>query len=391
VVLLIERRIPFAKPCFVDEDVDEIMNGIQEVLRSGWLTSGPNVQKLEEKFAEFVGSSYAVGVNSCTAALHAILLALGVRSGDEVIVPTNTFVATANVALYVGAKPIFADSDPETFNISYEDVQRKISDKTRAIIVVHLGGNPCDMKEIGELAEDHGIALIEDCAHAHGAKYRGTSCGNLGVCGAFSFYPTKLMTTAEGGMITTNQKELAEKIKVIRNCGRGGYGPLEIVELGYNYRLSEIHAIIGLSQFRHLDEFIRHRNLIAKIYNKALSEKGWIRPQLVREGNLCSYYAYIVKLTEKALISRDELVSKLKDRGVMTSILYHPAHLQPLYSRYFDGKPPVLPVAEDLGKTSLALPMYSGMSLDDALYVVDVVKSLVGESEEMEVTHLTYV
>lgn len=369
-----KRKIPFAKPHFTDDDMNEITSGVREVLQSGWLTSGLNVQKLEEEFAQFIGSHYAVSLNSCTAALHAILLALGVASGNEVIVPTNTFVSTPNAVLYVGARPVFADSDPITFNISYKDIQNKMSEKTKAIIVVHLGGNPCDMKEISELAEDYNIALIEDSAHAHGAKYGNANCGNLGVAGAFSFYPTKLMTSAEGGIVTTNNRTLADKIKVIRNCGRVGYGPLEIAELGYNYRLSEIHAVIGLSQFKHLDEFIKQRNLIAKFYGKTLSSMDWIKPQLVREGNTSSYYAYIARLTSDAPITRDELLEKLKNYGVMTSILYHPAHLQPFYKNWFKNRPPSLTVAENLGRTSFALPLYNGMRMDEVKYVVDVLK-----------------
>jgi perosamine synthetase len=384
------KKIPFAKPYFSDEDLDEIVCGLKEVLRSGWLTSGPNVQKFEEKFAGFVGTSYAVSLNSCTAALHAILMALGMKTGDEVIVPTNTFVATANAALYVGARPVFADSDPMTFNISVEDVQKKITERTKTIIVVHLGGNPCDMKEIGELAEDHGIALIEDCAHAHGATYKGVSCGNMGVAGAFSFYPTKVMTTAEGGMVTTNLKDLADRIKAIRNCGRTGYGPLEIAELGYNYRLSEVHAVIGLSQFKQLPEFLRQRNLIAKAYCEELSRISWIRSQQIREGNSCSYYAYIVRLTNEAPASRDALVKRLKDDGVMTSVLYHPVHLQPLYLNYFGGQPPKLPVAESFGRTSFALPMYCGMGRDDVRYVVESLTSAADETQEVKVAGVTY-
>ena len=388
---MIQRKVPFSKPYFTDKDISEITSGIEKVLRSGWLTSGLNVQELEEQFAKFIGTSYAVALNSCTAALHAILLALDVKSGDEVIVPSNTFVATANAALYVGAKPVFADSDPETFNISSDDVQNRISGKTRAMIAVHVGGNPCDMKELSELAEDYKILLIEDAAHAHGAEYRGFNCGTFGVAGAFSFYPTKVMTAAEGGIVTTNRKDLAERIRMIRNHGRAGYGPREIVELGYNYRLSEVHAVIGLSQLKHMNGFIRQRNLVAKIYDEGLSRIHWIKPQYIRGGNLCSYYAYIVKLTEDAPVTRDKLVEKLKDYGAMTSVLYHPVHLQPLYVNRFNNQAHMLPVAEDLGRTSFALPMYNGMSVDEANYVVDAVKGLVDEIEEIEAVDLTYV
>jgi len=376
----LRRKILFSKPYFADEDIGEITSNIQKVLLSGWLTSGPNVRKLEEQFSKFIGTSYAVALNSCTAALHSVLLALDIKGGDEVIVPADTFVATANAALYVGARPVFADSDPETFNISLEDAQNKVSKRTKAIIAVHLGGNPCDMKELGEMAEDYKITLIEDCAHAHGAKYKGSNCGTFGVAGAFSFYPTKIMTTGEGGMITTDQKDLAEKTMIIRNHGRAGYGPHEIVEMGYNYRLSDIHAVMGLTQLKRLDMFLKQRNVLAGIYRKGL-KISWIKPQQVRDGNTSSYYAYIVKLTDNAPITRDELVKRLNDHGVMTSIVYHPVHLQPLYVNLFGYQAPMLPVAEELGIRGFALPLYNGMSVDEANYVVEVVNNI---GEEIE-------
>jgi perosamine synthetase len=368
--------VPFSKPYFSDDDLNEITEGVKTVLRSGWLTSGPNVEKFEDAFAKRVGSSYGVALNSCTAALHAILVGLGLKSGDEVIVPANAFVATANAALYVGAKPVFADSDPSSFNMSYEDVQNRMTNRTKAIIAVHLGGNPCDMKELTDLAQDHHIFLVEDCAHAHGSKYGKLSCGNIGVAGAFSFYATKVMTACEGGLVTTDDRALADKIRLIRNCGRGGYGPLAISDLGYNYRLSDIHAVIGLSQLRHLDDFIEHRNSIAKSYNELFFNVDWIVPQHVRADNVCSYYAYIVKLDSQAPFSREEMTEKLEENGVMTSTLYHPVHLQPLYLNWFSNCPPKLPVAEELGRNSFAIPLHNGMNNRDVEYVIDVFKSI---------------
>lgn len=369
-------NIPFARPFFNDEDIKEVKDKIEKILRSGWLTSGPVVNQLEEMFARLVKTKEAVAVNSCTAALHSVLLALKVKSGDEVIVPSNTFVATANAALYVGAKPVFADSDPETFNISVGDVKKKISKKTKALIVVHLAGNPCNMREIAEIAEDHKIVLIEDCAHAHGARYRQTSCGSLGVAGCFSFYPTKIVTAAEGGMVTTNDENLAEKVRVIRNHGRAAYGPTEILELGFNYRLSDIHAAIGLVQMKHVQEFVAERNELAKAYTMELKEVSWLKPQYVEKGNLCSYYAYLVKLTEEAPVSRDKLVKELAERGIGTSVIYHPAHLQPFYVKLFGHKNGELPVAEELGEKGLALPMNNGMKVQDVTNVVDAIKNL---------------
>jgi len=370
------KKIPFSRPFFSKDDLDEITMKIREVLKSGWLTSGPIVTEFEEKFADFIGTDFAVAVNSCTAALHSILLALEIGEGDEVIVPSNTFVATANACLYVGAKPVFADSDPETFNMAPEEIENKITEKTKAIIVVHLGGNPCDMNEICKIAERNDLFLIEDAAHAHGAKYQGRNCGTFGIAAAFSFYPTKIMTTGEGGIVTTNNRELAEKIRSIRNHGRESYGPSGIVDLGFNFRMSDINAVIGLSQLKHISEYIENRNVIAKFYNHELSDLDWLTPQKVRPGNLSSYYAYIVKVKDDAPLTRDDLMSKLYEKGIGTSILYNPVHLQPFYRKLYGFDNGVLPVSEDLGKRIIALPIYNNMSIEDAKYVMDAIKNL---------------
>ena len=374
------RKIPLSRPCFSDSDLEEIGLRVREVLLSGWLTSGPLVNKFEEQFADFVGAEYAVALNSCTAALHAILLALGITKEDEVIVPTNTFVATSNAVLYVGAKPIFADSDPDTFNISPKDIADKVSKKTKAIIVVHLCGNPCNMDAIRKIVEENDLALIEDCAHAHGAKYKGKSCGTFGIASAFSFYPTKIVTTGEGGVVVTNDQRLAEKIKIIRNHGRASFGPAEIIDLGFNYRMSEINAVLGLSQLSHINEYVENRNIFAKIYNERLSKIAWLTPQKIEEGNLSSYYAYSVKLGDEAPLTRDELMFRLKERGVETSIMYRPIHLQPYYSKLFGFTRGYLPVAELLGERTLALPLYSCMLIRDLEYVIETLKQVSGEA-----------
>jgi perosamine synthetase len=369
------RNVAFAKPCFNDKDLDEIASKIKDVLRSGWLTSGPNTQEFEKQFASYVGAQCSVAVNSCTAALHSVLLGLGIKQGDEVIVPSDTFVATANVALYVGAKPVLADSDPETFNISPEDIQKKITKKTKAIIVVHLAGNPCDMKEINEIAQDHKVTVIEDAAHAHGSKYGKSYCGTLGLAACFSFYPTKVMTCGEGGMVTTNDSKLADKVKMIRNHGRAAYGPAEIVELGFNFRMTDVHAVIGLSQLSHLNEYVKRRNTLAALYAEQLAKIGWLTPQKVRDGNLCSYYVYNVKLEDGAPLTRDELATRLNQKGVGTSILYHPIHSQPYYSKLYKGGND-LPVAQELGERTIALPMHNNLSVEDVKYVATTISQV---------------
>ncbi len=372
-------RVPFATPHFSDEDLELIVSELRAVLKSGWLTSGKNVERFENQFAEFIGTSHAVALNSCTAALHSILLALGIRSGDEVIVPANTFVATANVVLYVGAKPVFADADPETFNLSVEDVKKRITRRTKAIIPVHLAGNPCDMKQLSEIAQENKLNLIEDCAHAHGANFQGKKCGTFGIAAAFSFYPTKVITSGEGGMVTTDDKNLAEKIKRLRNHGRGGYGPLEITELGYNYRMPDILAAIGLNQLGHIEKFLAIRQKLAIEYTSFFSNFKWIRPQIVRDGNLSSYYAFVVKLTSSAPFTRDFLLMRLKEQGVGGSVLYHPVHTQPFYLDSY-GNGVECPVATELGQNSLALPIYNGMGQTEFEYVKSQLEGVISEA-----------
>ena len=361
-------KVPFARPLFTDADQNEILSGIRSVLASGWLTSGPNVELMEQRFAKFIGTDYAIAVSSCTAALHAILLAMDIKAGDEVLVPTDTFVATANAVLYTGAKPVFVDSDPNSFNMSPEDLESKLSPRTKAILTVHLAGNPCDMKRISEVAEDQQIQILEDCAHAHGAKIEEENCGTFGLAAAFSFYATKIVTSCEGGIVTTDDRKLAERIKRIRNQGRGGYGPQEITELGQNYRMSDVHAVIGLSQLKHLPEFVRERQDIARRYDKFLTSNQWVKPQQVRIGNTCSYYVYLIKLAEDSPLSRDAIAKGLADRGVGTSILYHPAHRQPFYAKIMN-QDSLCPVAEELGNRTLALPMYNGMTETEFSYI----------------------
>lgn len=364
------KKIPFSKPSFSHEDITDIKTKIGYVLSSGWLTSGPKVEEFEKKYASHIGCKHTVALSSGTAALHTSLLALGIGVDHEVIVPADTYVATANTVLYVGAKPVFADSDPDTFNISPKAIRNKITKRTKAIIVVHLGGNPCDMNEINEMAKEYALYVIEDAAHAIGSKYKDQFCGALGTIGAFSFYPNKIITTAEGGLVSTNNDEVNHKIKIIRNQGRDSYGPSEIRELGFTYRLSDVHATIGLSQIKYINKFVKQRNKIAQTYNKGLSKYEFITHQVVKKGNLSSYYAYIIKLDRESPVKRDELIKLLKGKGIETSILFTPVHLQEIYYRLFGDQRGSYPIAEELGEFGLALPIYNDMSSAEASYVL---------------------
>lgn len=366
------NTVPFAKPFFDQNAISDILIDIDRSLRGGWLTSGPKVAEFEQSFLQALEgqAQYAIAVNSCTAALHCILLGLGIGPGDEVILPSTTFAATCNAVLYVGAHPVLVDVRKDTFNIDPEKVREKITNKTRAIMPVHLAGNPCNMKMLQEIATDTRIELIEDCAHAHGAKALERYCGTFGSAAAFSFYPTKVMTSCEGGMIITNDSKIAEKARVLRNSGRGGYGPQEITALGYNYRMTDIHAIIGLRQLKDLKMFVRRRNELAEKYKSLLAQTDWISLQSVKPEQVSSYYAFLVLLSEHSPISRDRLRESLRSSGIETSILYHPLHLQPLYKTL--AREVSAPVSEAIGERSLALPMWNGLTDDNLEYVARV-------------------
>lgn len=367
-----ELKVHFARPCFTREDINELKNNLQAILESGQLTSGRFVRSFEDAVAKLTGIRYAVAVNSCTAALLGSLKAMRIGVGDEVIVPSNTFVATAGVVLQVGARPIFADCDLDTFNISVDAVREKISEKTRCVIAVHVGGNPCDMTELGEACRERDLSLLEDCAHSFGSSLGGQPCGSFGEAGCFSFYPTKLITTGEGGMVLTNKPELAEEIKVLRNHGRKAFGPVDVVEVGYNFRMTEIAAATGLVQLKHLPEFIEQRNRIATEYSRAITEDWHMTPQLVREGARSSFYAYSLRVNGGAPLTRDQIVHALTERGIETSVIYHPVHGQPAYSRFVDAKQrKTLQNSESLGETTLALPMYNGMNMTEVSVVTE--------------------
>jgi perosamine synthetase len=365
-----QYKIPLARPSFSRTDLREAFALMRKSIESGWLTSGPVTEEFERTFATYVGTKHAIAVNSGTAALHAIMLACNLRQGDEVIVPANTFVATANAVLFVGAKPVLVDSDRNSFNISVEAARKAISSKTKAIVCVHLAGNPCDMDALREISDENGLLLIEDAAHAHGAQYRGKKAGSLGHAAAFSFYPTKIITTGEGGMITTDSEDVANHVRAIRNHGRLGYGPLEVTRLGYNFRMSDINAALGVVQLKHLDRYVRHRNRLASIYREMFESDDRVKVQEVRDNCVSSYYSLLVRLRGRH-IARDRLMAMLADAGIETSVMYKPIHWQPYFAEYLAQTEWNLPVSDMLGKSGLALPLFDGMTESEVTTVVD--------------------
>lgn len=353
--------IPIAKPLLGKEEID----AVTEVLSSGIIAQGPKVEEFELAFSEHTGCEHAAAVNSGTAALHIALLAHNIGKEAEVITSPFSFIATANSILYTGAKPVFADIKPDTYNIDPEKIQEKITSKTKAIIPVHLYGQSADMKAIMEIAEDHKLAVIEDACQAHGAEFLGKKVGSFGT-GAFSFYPTKNMTTSEGGIITTNDREIAEKSKMIRAHGSKIRYKHEM--LGFNLRMTDIAAAIGLAQLEKLDGFNAARQKNAAMLSAGLKGISGIVPPVTKPGCTHVFHQYTVRVKK-----RDELADFLKEKGIGTGVHYPiPIHKQPYYIEL--GYRDSLPISEKATEEVLSLPVHPALSRDDVQKIINEVK-----------------
>lgn len=349
--------IPIAKPLLGKEEID----AVTKVLNSGMIAQGPKVEEFELAFSEYTGCEYAAAVNSGTAALHIALLAHGIGKEDEVITSPFTFIATANSILYTGAKPVFADIEQDTYNIDPEKIQEKIGPKTKAIMPVHLYGQSADMKAITEIAEDHGLVVIEDACQAHGAECQGKKVGSFGT-GAFSFYPTKNMTTSEGGMITTNDREVAEKSKMIRAHGSKVRYLHEM--LGFNLRMTDIAAAIGLVQLEKLDGFNASRQKNAAMLSAGLKGISGVVPAVTKPGYTHVFHQYTIR-AEK----RDELAAFLKEKEIGTGVHYPiPIHKQPYYTEL--GYRDSLPISEKAAEEVLSLPVHPALSGEDVQKII---------------------
>jgi dTDP-4-amino-4,6-dideoxygalactose transaminase len=369
-------KIPAAKIYFPEEDREELLNKIDEILESGQLTLGKYTKKFEERFAEYVGTKYAIAVNSGTSALEIPLRALDVER-HSVIVPTNTFFATPASVIHAGGKVIFADVT-ENLCIDPESIKENIREDTKGIIVVHIGGIiPPQIKEIQEICEAHHLFLIEDAAHAHGSTLDGKKAGGFGDAAAFSFYPTKVMTTGEGGMITTDNDEIYGRALVFRDQGKAGFYGNVHTEMGYNWRMSEIHAAVGLSQFARLEDFIADRRRIAKIYDEELKRIDGVTLIKIASEVKSNYYKYMTMLNEG--IDRADLKKELKEKykvGLSGEVYELPCHLQPIFKDLYGFKEGDFPVAEDLCKRQICLPVFATMTEEQAKYVVDSLKEV---------------
>ena len=382
------KHIPYTR-----QDIDEAdIRGVVNVLRSDWLTQGPKIKEFEDALCRYTGARYAVAVSNGTAALHVACLAAGIKEGDQVITSPITFVASANSVLYAGGTPVFADIQQDTVNINPEEIKRKITKKTKAIIPVDFAGHPCDLKEIGEICKKHNLLMIEDAAHALGAEYKGKKIGNCKYSDMtiFSFHPAKSITTGEGGAVLTNNEDLYEKLKSFRTHGitkcenrfkfrdpeRDGAWYYEMQNLGFNYRITDFQCAIGIAQLKKLDDFITRRREIVAMYENELSrlesiqlpiEKGYVRS---------SWHIYCLRLKDPG--RRKLIFDRLCSMGIAANVHYIPVHLQPYYRMNFDFRYGDYPKAEEYYESAITIPLYPSMNKTQISYVTKVLKKVLG-------------
>jgi perosamine synthetase len=372
-----EPFLPYGRQ-WVDEDD---IRAVVDVLRSDWLTTGPVVNQFEQAVADVAGARHAVAVSSGTAALHAAMFAVGVGPGDEVIVPPITFAATANAVVYRGATPIFADVDPDTLLIDPEEVARKVTGRTRAVIAVDYAGQPCDYGALRKIADRCGLTLVADACHSLGGTCDGRPVGSLADLTVFSFHPVKHITTGEGGMVTTDSDRLAAQMRLFRNHGitsdhrqRAQHGSwfYEMTELGYNYRLTDIQCALGMSQLRKLPQWLIRRREIAAVYRTGLGECPEIRPLKTRSNVDHAYHLFAIKLDlDKLNTDRSTVFQRLLSQGIGVNVHYVPVHLHRFYRERFGTGPGLCPIAEAAYERLLTLPLFPAMKDEDVLRVLD--------------------
>ena len=376
-----EECLPYAQPSLTHRELEEVL----EAVRSLWWSRGEKCQRFEEEFAQKVGARYAVSMNSCTAALEVALCAYGVSPGDEVITTPMTFCSTANVALHLGARPIFCDIDPQTGLIDPAGIEPLITDKTRAILPVHYGGQPCDLKEIYAIADKNGLVVIEDAAHAAGAFYHGEPIGNCRDAAAFSFYATKNLATGEGGMLTTNDPEVAEKARVLSLHGmdknaynryqEGGSHLYDVVYPGYKFNMGELAAALGLAQLERLDQMQATRRRYATLYEEGFASIPGIKTlrQLPEREN--AWHLFVIQVDPREFgMDREGLIRFLTGKKIGTSVHFKPVHTMTYYEEHLPQNPVPLPHAEAFYQTIISLPLYPSMGEEDVQYVIESVR-----------------
>ncbi|MCL1918051.1 MAG: DegT/DnrJ/EryC1/StrS aminotransferase family protein [Peptococcaceae bacterium] len=370
--------LAYGLPLIEEDDIA----GVVDSLRSGWLTRGPKTIAFEKAFAEYVGAKHAIGLNSCTSGQHLGLACLGIGPGDEVITTPMTFVSTVNTILHVGARPVLADIDPRTMNSDVQKIEEAISPRTKAIVPVHIAGYPCDMDEIMELARCHGLKVLEDAAHGVHTQYKGRMIGSIGDATVFSFYATKNLVTGEGGMITTNDDDLAERLRLMSCHGlsRGAWNRYtaqgswyyEVLAPGYKYNMTDIQAALGLSQLNKLPRMQARREEIARRFNEAFAGCPAIELPADSPDVRHAWHLYIIKLNlDEMNIDRNTFIERVKTQGVGTSVHFIPVHKHPFHRDYFGQVR--CPVAEEVFERIVSLPLYPKMSDEDVEKVIRVV------------------
>jgi len=366
---MIKMNIPICKPMMSDEEI----NSVKEVLKSGMLVQGEKVESFEKKFSKYIGTKYGITTSNGTTSLHLALLAAGIKEGDEVITTPFSFISSSNSILFCGAKPVFSDIDRRTFNLDPKKIEEKITDKTKAILLVHLYGQPCEMDELMKISNENNLILIEDSCQAHGAEYKGKKCGSLGKVSCFSFYATKNMTTGEGGMILTDSDEISEKCRLLRDHGQTSRYHHNI--LGYNFRMTDFQAAIGIEQLKKLDKWNESRRKNAKFLTENFEGLNSIKTPYVDSKNKHVFHQYTIK-TEK--IPNEKLSNQLTKKGIGNKIYYPiPIHKQDFYLNL--GYNENLPEAEIASKQVLSLPVHPSISQEDLERIVHEFKNTLND------------
>jgi dTDP-4-amino-4,6-dideoxygalactose transaminase len=376
-------EIPFHKPYITDDEISEVLDS----LKSGWLTIGPKTLTFEDRFRQYVGSKNTVSMNSCTACLHLAIKAVGLREGDEVIVPSFTFTATAEVITYFNAVPVLVDVDRETCNMDVSRIEERITERTKVIIPVHYAGQPCDMDEILAFAKDHYLFVVEDAAHALPASYKNRKIGTIGDITCFSFYATKTLTTGEGGMATTENHDWAEMMRAWRLHGiskdawnrytNEGSWYYEVTDAGYKYNMTDIQAALGLAQLRKIDWMWQRRKDIAGMYTGAFQGIREVTPPQVKADRESAWHLYVVKLNLDMLkIERNQFIEELKKRGVVASVHFIPLYKHPYYRAALGSHSQDFPASESLYQRIVSLPIYPGMTDEEVHWVIESVADI---------------